>query len=150
MSAVRGDEKRADYAHFRTIATRWMDNDVYGHVNNVQYYSYFDTAVNGFLIEQGVLDFENDEVVGLVVETRCNFFASAAFPDQIEAGIRVARLGTSSVRYEIGLFVAGRDAPIAAGHFVHVYVRRDRQEPVPIPEAARSVLSGILVRGGAE
>ena len=150
MAAEQKDEKRANYAHFRAITTRWMDNDVYGHVNNVQYYSYFDTAVNGFLVEQGVLDFETDDIVGLVVETRCNFFASAAFPDDIEAGIRVARIGRSSVRYEIGLFVAGREAPIAAGHFVHVYVRRDGQKPVPIPAKTRAVLGTIMVHAGAE
>lgn len=150
MPAAPSEARRTDYVHFRTIQTRWMDNDVYGHVNNVQYYSYFDTAVNGFLIDQGVLDFHDDDIVGLVVETHCNFYASAAFPDEIEAGIRVARLGKSSVRYEIGLFVAGRDTPIAAGHFVHVYVRRDRQEPIPIPEAARAVLNAILVQEGAD
>ncbi len=144
MAAEQNDEKRADYAYFRAITTRWMDNDVYGHVNNVQYYSYFDTAVNGFLIEQGVLDFETDEIVGLVVETRCNFFASAAFPDAIEAGIRVAHIGRSSVRYEIGLFVAGREAPIAAGHFVHVYVARGEQKPVPIPDETRTVLTALM------
>lgn len=146
MPEEQKDEKRADYLHFRTITTRWMDNDVYGHVNNVQYYSYFDTVVNGFLIDQGVLDFENDEIVGLVVETHCKFYASAAFPDAIEAGIRVAHLGRSSVRYEIGLFVAGRETPIAAGHFVHVYVRRGEQRPVPIPDAARAVLAGLMRR----
>ena len=144
MAARPSEETRADFAHFRRITTRWMDNDVYGHVNNVQYYSFFDTAVNGFLVERGVLDFDADEIVGLVVETHCNFFASAAFPDEIEAGIRVAHVGRSSVRYEIGLFVAGRDTPIAAGHFVHVYVERGVQRPVPIPEETRAVLATLI------
>jgi len=120
-----------------------MDNDVYGHINNVQYYSYFDTAVNRFLIDQGVLDIHQGDVIGLVVETHCNFFASAAFPEDIEVGIRIAHLGLSSVRYEIGLFVKDREPAIAQGHFVHVYVDRDNQKPVDIPDNLRSVLSKI-------
>ena len=128
-----------------TITTRWMDNDVYGHINNVQYYSFFDTVVNRFLIESGVLDIHAGEVVGLVVETQCNYFASAAFPQNIEAGLRVAHLGNSSVRYEVGLFVEGSEQAIAAGHFVHVYVDRQRQKPVAIPDELRSVLTEISV-----
>ena len=120
MSARQSPDQRGSYQHFMTITTRWMDNDVYGHINNVQYYSYFDTAVNRFLIDQGVLDIHQGEVIGLVVETHCNFFSSAAFPVDIEAGIRVAHLGCSSVRYEVGLFVDDRDPAIAQGHFVHV------------------------------
>jgi acyl-CoA thioester hydrolase len=141
MSDRQGPDQREGYRHFMTITTRWMDNDVYGHINNVQYYSYFDTAVNRFLIDQGVLDIHHGEVIGLVVETQCNFFSSAAFPADIEAGIRVAHLGRSSVRYEVGLFVDGRDQAIAQGHFVHVYVDRASEKPVNIPAKLRSVLS---------
>ena len=145
MPAEKNTESRADYRHFQTITTRWMDNDAYGHINNVQYYSYFDTVVNRFLIDRGVLDIQESSVIGLVVETRCNYFSSAAFPDDIEAGIRVGHLGRSSVRYEVGLFVAGQDHPIAAGHFVHVYVDRASQRPVSIPEPMRDLLETILV-----
>jgi acyl-CoA thioester hydrolase len=127
--------------HFLAITTRWMDNDVYGHINNVQYYSYFDTAVNRYLIDQGVLDIHRGGVIGLVVETHCNYYSSAAFPDDIEAGIRVAHLGRSSVRYEVGLFVEGREEAIAQGHFVHVYVDRESQKSIEIPVNLRSVLS---------
>ena len=134
---------RSDYRHFMTITTRWMDNDIYGHINNVHYYSYFDTAVNRYLIDQGVLDIQAGEVIGLVVETQCNYFSGAAYPDDIEAGIRVAHLGRSSVRYEVGLFVEGRDRAIAQGHFVHVYVDRQTQQPVGLPPALRSVLSTL-------
>ncbi len=141
MSARPQPDRRHDYRKFMTITTRWMDNDVYGHINNVQYYSYFDTAVNRYLIDAGVLDIHGGETIGLVVETHCNFFSSAAFPDDIEAGIRVAHLGRSSVRYEIGLFVAGREQAIAQGHFVHVYVDRASQQPVPIPRELHAVLS---------
>lgn len=141
MSARKEPDTRDDYCHFMVITTRWMDNDVYGHINNVQYYSYFDTAVNRYLIEQGVLDIHEGEIIGLVVETHCNFFSSAAFPDDIEAGIRVAHLGRSSVRYEVGLFLENSVTAIAQGHFVHVYVDRASQKPVEIPPALRSALA---------
>jgi len=143
MPDRQNPEQREDYRHFMPITTRWMDNDVYGHINNVQYYSYFDTAVNRYLIDQGVLDIRHGDVIGLVVETHCNFFSSAAFPQDIEAGIRVARLGRSSVRYEVGLFVGDKEQAIAQGHFVHVYVNRDSQKPVNIPDNLRSVLSAL-------
>lgn len=137
---------RADYRHFQTIPTRWMDNDIYGHVNNVNYYSYFDTAVNQYLIERGVLDIHRGEVVGFVVETACSYFRPLAFPDTVAAGIRVARIGSSSIRYEVGLF-RNDDAEIAAaGHFVHVYVDRRSGRPVPVPEATREALAPLLVR----
>lgn len=136
-------EPRSAYAAFRTITTRWMDNDVYGHVNNVVYYSWFDTAVNAYLIEQGVLDIHAGSTIGLVIETQCNYFAPLAFPQNIEAGIRVARLGGSSVRYEVGLFAEGEDLCAAKGHFVHVYVDRETRRPVPVPEPLRAVLSGL-------
>jgi len=137
--------RRADYRHFQTIPTRWMDNDVYGHVNNVVYYSYFDTVVNQYLIEQGALDIEKSPVVGLVVETQCNYFASVTFPDVVHAGLRVARLGSTSVRYEIGLF-RNQDADTAArGHFIHVYVDRETRRPVDLPAALRAALTPLVV-----
>ncbi len=131
---------RNDYKVFRIISTRWMDNDAYGHVNNVVYYSWFDTAVNAHLIEQGALDIHHGDTIGLVIETQCNYFASLAFPQTIEAGIRVARIGSSSVRYEVGLFAQGEPLTAAKGHFVHVYVDRRSRRPVPLPEKLRSVL----------
>lgn len=134
---------RAAFAHFLAIPTRWMDNDVYGHVNNVQYYSYFDTAVNQFLIERGVLDIHHGEVVGFVVDSGCSYFSSISFPDVVHAGIRVAKLGNSSVRYEIGLYRNDEEAPAAVGHFVHVYVERKSNRSVPIPDAVRAVLNEI-------
>jgi acyl-CoA thioester hydrolase len=126
-------QPRSAYAHFGTISTRWMDNDIYGHVNNVTYYSYFDSAVNRYLIEAGVLDIHNGKVIGLVVETHCNYFAPLAFPRNVEAGIRVTKIGSSSVRYEIGLFDEGQPESAASGHFVHVYVDRATRRPTSLP-----------------
>ncbi|MGF6666071.1 acyl-CoA thioester hydrolase [Paraburkholderia atlantica] len=140
---------RAAYPHFLSITTRWMDNDVYGHVNNVVYYSYFDTVVNEYLIRAGVLDFEHGATIGLVVETQCNYFAPLVFPDRIDAGLRVARLGTSSVRYEVGLFRDGDAAPAAQGHFVHVYVDRATRRPVNLPAELRAALEPLCVAGPA-
>jgi len=137
-------EPRSAYHVFRAIGTRWMDNDVYGHVNNVVYYSWFDTAVNAYLIEQGVLDIERGTTIGLVVETQCNYFAPLAFPQTVEAGLRVARLGGSSVRYEVGLFAQGALQTAAAGHFVHVYVDRTTRRPVPLPGPLRAALQPLL------
>jgi acyl-CoA thioester hydrolase len=128
---------------FRDIATRWMDNDVYGHVNNVVYYSWFDTAVNAHLIEQGALDIHHGAVIGLVVETHCNYFAPLAFPQTVQAGIRVAQLGRSSVRYEIGLFAQSSETAAASGHFVHVYVDRDTRRPVPLPAHLKNTLEKL-------
>ena len=141
----RGPEARAACAAFRPITTRWADNDVYGHVNNVVYYSFFDTAVNGLLIEAGVLDIHQGEVIGLVVETQCNYFAPIAFPQAVTAGVRVAQLGRSSVRYEIGLFADDAPDSAAAGHFVHVYVDRATRRPVPLPEPLKAVLQSWIV-----
>ena len=126
-------QPRSAYRVFRPITTRWADNDVYGHVNNVVYYSWFDTAVNAHLIDQGVLDIHAGQTIGLVIETQCNYFAPLAFPQTVEAGIRVAHIGSSSVRYEVGLFAQGADKTAAKGHFVHVYVDRETQRPVPLP-----------------
>jgi acyl-CoA thioester hydrolase len=134
---------RSDYRVFRTIGTRWMDNDLYGHVNNVVYYSWFDTAVNGWLIEQDALDIHNGAVIGLVIETQCNYFAPLAFPQTVQAGLRVAHLGSSSVRYEVGLFAEGGEMAAACGHFVHVYVDRETRRPVPLPEKLKHTLETI-------
>ena len=136
---------RSTYRHFLPITTRWMDNDAYGHVNNVVYYAYFDTVVNEYLIAAGVLDIENSPVIGLVVETGCRYFAAIAFPDEIEAGLRVAKLGNASVRYEIALFRRGTDEAVAQGHFVHVYVDRTNRRPVPLPETLRAALNKIAI-----
>ena len=138
-------EGRAAYRYFRDITTRWMDNDVYAHVNNVVYYSWFDTVVNGFLLDKRVLDFEKSPAVGLVVETGCNYFASIAFPDLVRAGLRVARLGQSSVRYEVGLFANDHAEAAAQGHFVHVYVDRVTRRPMALPADLRRALDAIAV-----
>ena len=136
---------RTAYPHFLPITTRWMDNDIYGHVNNVVYYSYFDTVVGEYLIRSGVLDLEHGKVIGLVVETKCSYFKELVFPDRVDAGLRVARIGTSSVIYEVGLFREGDDAPAAQGHFVHVYVDRDTRRPVPLPDNFRAALAPLVV-----
>ncbi len=136
-------EPRSAYRVFRSIATRWMDNDAYGHVNNVVYYSWFDTAVNAYLIEQGALDIHQGQAIGLVIETQCNYFAPLAFPQTITTGIRVARIGSSSVRYEVGIFGEG-DTTAAKGHFVHVYVDKATRRPVPLPEKLKTVLETLL------
>jgi acyl-CoA thioester hydrolase len=136
-------ESRARYPHFLTIPTRWMDNDIYGHVNNVVYYSYFDTVINGYLIDPGGLDIHGGPVVGVCAESACRYRAAFAFPEPVEAGLRVAHLGRSSVRYEIGLFKTGEEAAAAEGHFVHVFVDRKAMTPVPIPDAIRAALKRI-------
>ncbi len=138
-------DSRDAYRHFQVIPTRWMDNDVYGHVNNVVYYSYFDTVVNQYLIEQGVLDIEKSTVIGLVVETQCRYFASITFPDIVHAGLRVAKLGSSSVRYEIGLFRNEERSAAAQGHFVHVYVDRASRRSTPLPADFRAALEKIAL-----
>lgn len=125
--------RRQDFAVFRSIPTRWSDNDMYGHVNNVVYYSWFDTAVNTYLIEQGVLDPISGQWVGLVVETQCNYFAPLSYPQTIEAGLRVGQVGRTSVRYEIGLFAPSAEVCAAQGHFVHVYVDKVSQKPIALP-----------------
>ena len=146
MNASRPQpQSRRTFKTFRRIDTRWMDNDVYGHVNNVVYYSWFDTAVNGWLIEQDALDIHHGQTIGLVIETQCNYFAPLAFPQTIEAGIRVARIGSSSVRYEVGLFAQGEDLCAACGHFVHVYVDRESRRPVAaLPDKLKSVLETLV------
>ena len=136
-------EPRSAYRTFRTIGTRWMDNDAYGHVNNVVYYSWFDTVVNAHLVEQGALDIQHSPVIGLVIETQCNYFASLAFPQDVDAGLRVAHIGKSSVRYDVGLFVAGEPLTAARGHFIHVYVDRETRRPAPLPEKLKAVLEAL-------
>jgi acyl-CoA thioester hydrolase len=136
-------EGRAGYRAFRAISTRWMDNDAYGHVNNVVYYSWFDTAVNAHLIEQGALDIHQGETIGLVVETQCNYFSPVEFPQPVEAGLRVARIGSSSVRYEVGLFLKDQPLTVAKGHFVHVYVDRATRRPAALPPRLREVLAAL-------
>ena len=136
--------QRADYLHFQPIITRWHDNDVYGHVNNVTYYSFFDTAVNTYLIEQGGLDIHDGEVVGFVVSSACDYFASIAFPERIDIGLRVGKLGNSSVQYELAVFKAGEDDACAAGRFVHVFVERGSNQPVPIAGVLREALQRLV------
>ena len=138
-------DSRADYAHFREIPTRWADNDVYGHVNNSVYYFYFDTVVNKWLIEAGLLEIGKSEIIGLVVETRCAFFAPITFPQTVYAGLRVARRGSSSVTYEIGLFAGDSYETAARGHFVHVYVDEKNRRPIKISDRMKEKLGELEV-----
>jgi acyl-CoA thioester hydrolase len=135
--------KRSHYPHFRAVPTRWMDNDAYGHVNNVVYYSYFDTVINRYLVEEGGLDIAGSDVIGLCVESHCRFAKPVAFPDDLDAGLRVEHLGTSSVRYGIGIFARGEDLACAEGWFVHVFVDRASRKATPVPERIRAALSAL-------
>lgn len=144
MSRLTPD-RRDDYAHFRRIPTRWADNDVYGHINNSVYYFYFDTVVNQWLIEAELLEIGRSETVGLVVETGCAFFTPISFPQAIHAGLRVTKIGSSSVRYEIGLFSEDDKETAARGHFVHVYVDEKTRRPVRVPDAMREALQALCV-----
>jgi acyl-CoA thioester hydrolase len=134
----------ADYPHRRTIPTRWNDNDVYGHVNNVEFYAFFDTAINAYLIAEGGLDIHAGAVIGVCAESHCRFHAPVAFPQALEAGLRVLHLGGSSVRYEIGLFAEGGREPAATGWFVHVFVDRERRRPAGIPAPVRAALQRLV------
>ncbi|OCX91556.1 MAG: thioesterase [Pseudomonas sp. CO183] len=134
---------RRDYKHFQPITTRWHDNDIYGHVNNVVYYGFFDTAVNNYLIQQGGLDIQDGDIVGFVVSSACDYFASIAYPDLIEVGVRVAKLGNSSVQYELAIFREGEQEASAAGRFVHVFVERASNRPTPIPSRLRAALEAL-------
>jgi acyl-CoA thioester hydrolase len=149
MSGRQERLARAAFGLFRAIQTRWHDNDVYGHVNNVVYYSWFDTAVNAWLIERGFLDIAGSATVGLVVETTCSYFESVAFPETVELGLGVERLGTSSVTYRIGVFREGGERAAAQGRFTHVYVDRATQRPVPIPADLRAALEALTSSGGS-
>ncbi len=134
---------RSAYGRWRDLPTRWADNDIYGHINNAAYYGFFDTLVNCFLIEEAGLDIHAGKVIGLVVETGCNYFAPLAYPDRIEGGLRIAKIGRSSVRYEIALFKPGEPNAAAQGHFVHVYVDRETRRPVALPDAMRAALEAV-------
>ena len=139
-------ESRDRYRHFIAISTRWMDNDVYRHVNNVHYYSFFDTAVNEYMMSEGVLDLEDCPVICLVVETGCRYFSPISFPDTVHCGLRVAHLGTSSVRFEIGIFRNDEQSAAAQGYFVHVACDRDTHRPVPMPAGMRAALEKLRMR----
>lgn len=142
--AGNGDQEgREGYRYFRPIPTRWMDNDTYGHVNNVEYYSYFDTVINAWLIERGGLDIHEGEVIGVCAESGCRFMASTTFPEAIDAGLRVAKLGSTSVRYEIGLFRGETEEQLAAGFFVHVFVDRIDRRPTVMPQQLRAALKDL-------
>ena len=136
-------DRRESYRHFHRITTRWMDNDAYGHVNNVVYYSWFDTVVNEYLVRQGVLDIAGGQVIGLVVETQCRYFTELAFPQPVDLGLRIGRLGNSSVRYEIAVFAEGEPGASAQGHFIHVYVDRATRRPTSLPAPLRAALERI-------
>ncbi len=136
---------RAAYRWFHAITTRWMDNDIYGHVNNVVYFSYFDTAVSLFEVEHRLIDLQRSPIVCVAAESQCRYHRPIAFPDRITVGLRCARIGTSSVRYELGVFRDGVDSAAAEGHFVHVFVERDSLRPVPIPAHVRAALQSIMV-----
>jgi len=136
---------RSDYKAFYPITTRWMDNDIYGHVNNVTYYSYFDSAVNRYLIEHGGLDIQNAPVVGYVVNSSCSYLSGIAYPDAIEAGLRVNKLGNSSVTYGVAIFKQGEDSACACGDFIHVFVNRAENKSVPIPAPIRAALEQLLI-----
>ena len=135
---------REGYRWFMKIATRWADNDAYGHVNNTVYYQWFDTAVNAWLIEVGLLDIERGDPIGLVVETGCSYFAPLSFPGDVEVGIAIERLGTSSVSYRIGVFGVGVSEPSAQGHFTHVYVGQESRRPETLPDEWRQKLDQLL------
>lgn len=138
-------ETRQRYPHFLAIPTRWMDNDIYGHVNNVVYYSYFDTVINEYLIRQGGLDIAAGAIIGVCVESTCRFHHELTFPEEVDAGLRVGKLGNTSARYEIGLFRQGEDKPAATGHFVHVFIDRQSRRPEAIPVKIREALARLVV-----
>lgn len=138
---------REEYVRFLPVQTRWMDNDAYGHVNNVVYYAYFDTVVNRYLIEEGGLDIQRSPIIGIIVESGCRYHTSIAYPDALEAGLRVGHLGRSSVRYELALFRAGQSVAVADGYFIHVFVDRATMRPVPMAEAMRVALSRLVLPG---
>ncbi len=136
---------RADFVAFEDVHSRWMDNDAYGHINNVVYYSFFDTAVNRYLIERNVLDIAKSETIGLVIETQCKYFAPIVYPDLIHVGLKVAHLGNSSVKYEVAIFRNDENVASALGYFVHVYVDRASNKPTPIPQNVRAVLQELVI-----
>ena len=141
--------RRVDFPHFLVVPTRWMDNDVYGHVNNVVYYAYFDTVINRYLIGEGGLDIAHGPVIGVAAESHCRYRRAVAFPADLDAGLRVGKLGRSSVRYEIGIFAPGEEEASAEGWFVHVFVDRATRRPAPLPEPLRAALARLVVRARA-
>jgi acyl-CoA thioester hydrolase len=145
MSRESQEERREQYRHFMTIPTRWIDNDIYAHVNNATYYTYFDTIINHYLIMEGGLDPAAGDQVGFAVETFCRFLAPVAFPDVLEVGLRIGKLGNSSVRYELAIFKPGRAEPCAVGYFVHVFVNRQTQQPQSIHPRLRMAMQKLLV-----
>jgi len=147
--SMKDTAKRSDYSYYQSVQTRWSDNDLYGHVNNVTYYSYFDTVVNNYLIEVGGFDIRADTVIGIAVETFCKFVKAVAYPDRLEVGLRVRHLGNSSVRYDVGIFLEGDDEASASGYFVHVFVERSSSKPVLIPAPLRSALAKIQLAAPA-
>jgi acyl-CoA thioester hydrolase len=136
---------RSDFVAFEEIHSRWMDNDAYGHINNVVYYSFLDTAVNRYLIERNVLNVLKSEAIGFVIETQCKYFSPIAYPDLIHVGLKVVHLGNSSVKYELAIFKNDDDIASAAGNFVHVYVNRSTNKPTPIPQNVREILAGLIL-----
>lgn len=144
MAERKPRDTQADYLFFHEIETRWMDNDIYGHVNNVVYYSYFDTAVAAFLVSKVGLYFQRTDAIGLVIETGCTYFESIAFPDRVKVGLRIVKLGNSSVKYEVGIFKNDGQEACAQGYFVHVYVDRQTNKPIAIPEDVRTALETIV------
>ena len=147
MNMKKPEPKSVDeYFHFQKIPTRWMDNDVYQHVNNVIYYSFFDTVVNHYLIDKGVLNIKKSSIIGLVVETKCNYFSPIEFPDVVNAGLRVTKIGNTSVTYDVALFNNDESKAAAQGHFIHVYVDRSSRKPAPLTEEMRKALEDIALR----
>jgi len=136
---------RSDFVAFEEIHSRWMDNDAYGHINNVVYYSFFDTAVNRYLIERDALNILKSDVIGFVIETQCKYFSPIAYPDMIHVGLKVTHLGNSSAKYEVAIFKNDDDIASAAGSFVHVYVNRSTNKPAPIPQNVREILTGLIL-----
>jgi acyl-CoA thioester hydrolase len=136
---------RSDFVAFEEIHSRWMDNDAYGHINNVVYYSFFDTAINRYLIERDALNILKSDVIGFVIETQCKYFSPIAYPDMIHVGLKVTHLGNSSAKYEVAIFKNDDDIASAAGSFVHVYVNRSTNKPTPIPQNVREILTGLIL-----
>ena len=141
----KNPSNRSEYNHFILLGTRWNDNDIYGHMNNVIYYELFDTAVNKWLLTNNLLDIQNGKNIGLIVKSGCDFFSSFAYPEDIEAGIRVTKIGTSSVRYEVGLFRKNQQLSSADGFFIHVYVDRETNEPLPLDYTFKKALDTLLI-----
>jgi acyl-CoA thioester hydrolase len=145
MASPKNIPQRSDYLYFKSIATRWMDNDAYKHVNNIVYYSYFDTVIHEYILLEGQLNYKTDKISGFAVETNCQFLRPIHFPDTVDVGLRVGHLGNSSVRYEIGIFIQGEKPLAAFGTFVHVFVDQDTEKPTPIVDPLRSALARLLV-----